>query len=74
MSEFKLFSDEKKKVDQLIAEGYRINTVKETLDGDEVEFIHPKGEQPIPFFIQTAEGRKYYVNLIKALQKPHYSG
>lgn len=74
MSEFKLFRDEKHKIDQLIAEGYRVSTVKETLDGDEVQFIHPNQEQPILFRVQTAEGRKYFVNIIRALQKPHYSG
>lgn len=65
MSEFKLFTNEKQKVDQLIAEGYRIHTVKETLDGDDVEFIHPNQEQPILIRIQTAEGRKYFVNILK---------
>ncbi len=73
MSEFKLYMVEKQKIDEFIAEGYRISTVKETWNGDEVEFIHPHQDQPILLRIQTAEGRKYFSSIIKTLQKsaPH---
>lgn len=57
MSDYKRFIKEKEKIEALIQDGYRIMAVKETLEGDVVEFKRHLEEKEL--HLSTAEARKY---------------
>ena len=57
MSEHLLSLDEMKQVDDYLASGYQIHSVRENLSGMFVEF---KRQEEICLQITTAEARKYF--------------
>ncbi|MEH7479838.1 hypothetical protein V7157_01780 [Neobacillus drentensis] len=71
MSDYQQFLDERDKIDFLFQKGYRINGVKEHLNGATVEFLHPKGNVFETLLIGTANARKYFTNLL--LKQNHTS-
>ncbi|WP_203364302.1 hypothetical protein [Bacillus sp. REN10] len=74
MSSYQEFQAEKQKIDQLYEKGYVITHVHENLSGAFITFERPKGKgnhqsRKIKLHILTADGRKYFSNLIIARQK-----
>ncbi len=70
MSDYKLFLQERNKIDSLIEQGYKIKAVIENLNGAYVEFErHADSEQDATYetlHITTADARKYFsVKLIE---------
>jgi len=65
MTSYKEFLIEKGQIDSLIEKGYKINNIRETLDGAFVEF-ESQGETVnlITLHIMNADTRKYFVSLL----------
>lgn len=65
MTSYKEFLIEKGQIDSLIEKGYKINNIRETLDGAFVEFEN-EGETVnlITLHIMNADTRKYFVSLL----------
>ncbi|MFL6563166.1 MAG: hypothetical protein ACJ8MO_44600 [Bacillus sp. (in: firmicutes)] len=64
MSDYQQFLAERDKIDFFIQKGYRINGVKEHLNGSTVEFVHPKGNVSETILVGTADARKYFASLL----------
>lgn len=62
MSDYKGFLKEKNAVDELIQDGYRIIAVKETLEGDFIEFERHLERKEL--HLLTADARKYIGTII----------
>ncbi|GAB7388726.1 hypothetical protein BSNK01_25640 [Bacillaceae bacterium] len=74
MSEYRRFLQEKKRIDELIAQGYEISGVEENLSGAFVEFVLPDAGEGHPqkrqrLHILTADARKYFSTLLIARQR-----
>ena len=67
MSDYKGFIKEKNRVDTLIQDGYRIIAVKETLEGDFVEFERHLEREELQLL--TAEARKYIGTIIVEVKR-----
>lgn len=69
MSGWQEYMEEKAKIDDLIAKGYRVAGVTELFDGDDVKFVRDSGGdalQTIELRLQTADGRKYLGSVLIA--------
>ncbi|MGG0175910.1 hypothetical protein [Gottfriedia acidiceleris] len=65
MSTYKEFLIERNQIDSLIKKGYKINNVRETLDGAYVDFENQEEEDRfITLHIMNADTRKYFGSLI----------
>ncbi|MDQ0201388.1 hypothetical protein [Neobacillus ginsengisoli] len=64
MSEYQQFLDERDKIDFFIQKGYRINGVKEQLNGDSVGFLSPNGNITETILIKNPNARKYFSSLL----------
>ncbi|UPM53366.1 hypothetical protein [Gottfriedia acidiceleris] len=65
MSTYKEFLIERNQIDSLIKKGYKIKNVRETLDGDYVDFENKEeDEKLITLHIMNADTRKYFGALI----------
>ncbi|ADU29580.1 hypothetical protein [Evansella cellulosilytica] len=64
MSDYQEYLSEWEKIDYLVEQGYRIVRVKESLSGDIVDFELSEKNGVEILHIKTAEGRKYYANLL----------
>lgn len=62
MSDYRGFLREKEKIDALLQDGYRVIAVKETLEGDVVEFERHIERKEL--HLLTAEARKYLGTII----------
>nr|WP_145404453.1 hypothetical protein [Paenibacillus xylanexedens] len=70
MSERETFEEEKRTIERLVAQGYRICSVREHLEGAHVTWGHPDlpGEN-VEQHVGTAAGRKWFSHiLIRQLQ------
>lgn len=66
MTSFKEFLEERNQIDSLIMRGYKIKTIRESLDGAFVEFENGKEiEENITLHIVNADTRKYFVSLLR---------
>ncbi|SDN01865.1 hypothetical protein SAMN04487897_101809 [Paenibacillus sp. yr247] len=65
MSEYEQFKLEKQKLDDFVAQKFKIVGVKEDLNGAWLDLEHPGGETANLHLI-TANARKYYVALLIA--------
>ncbi|OPH62039.1 hypothetical protein BC351_02030 [Paenibacillus ferrarius] len=65
MSEYEQFKAEKQKLDEFVAQKFKIVRVKEDLSGAWLDFEHPGGEQA-QVHVTTANARKYYATLLIA--------
>ncbi|MCM3788757.1 hypothetical protein RG959_04730 [Domibacillus sp. 8LH] len=75
MSDYKGFIKEKEAIDALIDDGYRIIAVRETLEGDFIEFERHIERKEL--HLLTADARKYIGTLIveaKRGSKNSYGG
>ncbi|KAA8785494.1 hypothetical protein EC604_16765 [Paenibacillus amylolyticus] len=71
MSEHEAFELEKLAIERLVAQGYRIYSVREHLEGAHVTWVHPElpGEN-VEQYVGTASGRKWFSHiLIRQLQE-----
>lgn len=64
MSEYEQFLAEKQQIVLLLKQGLRINKVTENLSGAFVDFVDPKEATLETLHICTAEGRKYFSNIL----------
>jgi DNA-binding transcriptional MerR regulator len=64
MTEHQQFLAERDKIDFLIQKGFRINHIREHLDGADVEFVHPEENIKETLKIGTASGRKYFSSML----------
>jgi hypothetical protein len=57
---------EKKKIDFLLYQGYKITKVTENFDGAAVEFERTgaNGQEKEVLFVQTADARKYFSSIL----------
>lgn len=68
MSEYKMFIEERDKIDYYLQKGYQIKSVTENLSGAFVDFYKKDGDKEMveTLHVITPEGRKYFsVMLIK---------
>ncbi|MCY9695077.1 hypothetical protein [Paenibacillus alginolyticus] len=63
MSEYVQFKLEKQKLNDFVAQKFRIVGVKEDLEGAWLDLEHPGGETA-NLQLKTANARKYYVSLL----------
>lgn len=69
ISPHKIFLEEKKKIDDLYSQGYRISNVNETLNGDYVEFTKINENDEVEkeeLLILNPDARIYFSTLILA--------
>ncbi|MCO7174897.1 hypothetical protein ACFP7A_04500 [Sporolactobacillus kofuensis] len=64
MHEFKLFTEEKREIDELLNKDCSIVRVQENLDGAFIQFT--QDDQTITLHIRTPDGRKYLTNQLSA--------
>ncbi|MDP4170636.1 MAG: hypothetical protein Q8906_08500 [Bacillota bacterium] len=64
MSDYQQFLSEREKIDFLMLKGYRIEKIKEDLNGSYVEFLHPEDRIKQTLHVATANGRKYFSSLL----------
>jgi hypothetical protein len=65
MSSFKEFLEERNQIDSLIMKGYKIKTIRESLDGAFVEFENEaEFEKHITLHIMNADTRKYFASIL----------
>ncbi|MDQ8735707.1 hypothetical protein [Paenibacillus sp. LHD-38] len=63
MSAYEQYAEEKGKIDSYMKQQYVITGVREGLSGDWLELKHPGGDEA-SLLIETADARKYFVNLL----------
>jgi hypothetical protein len=63
MSEYAQFKLEKQKLDDFVAQKFKIVGVKEDLEGAWLDLEHPGGETA-NLHLTTANARKYYVSML----------
>ncbi|WP_042456911.1 hypothetical protein [Neobacillus dielmonensis] len=64
MSEHLQFLAQREQIDILIGKGYRIQSVKEHLNGATVEFFDAEGNQQETLLVGNANARKYLSSLL----------
>lgn len=73
MSAYQEFAEEKEKIDDLVALGYKIGKVMENLSGAYVEFEHPNPPSHLAktkqLHILTADARKYFGTVLVLQQR-----
>jgi len=69
MSEYKVFLQERDRIDFLVQKGYKITNVTENLDGAFVEFENVAQDEQETLHIITPEGRKYFAVVLIKQQK-----
>lgn len=73
MAVYQEFAEEKEKIDNLIALGYKIAKVRENLSGAFVDFAHPNPpshlEKTRQLQILTADARKYFGTVLVLSQR-----
>lgn len=69
MSEYKIFIQERNRIDHLVQQGYKITSVIENLNGSFVDFDKGTEDEQETLRIITPQGRKYFaVVLIRQQQ------
>ncbi|MDR7073577.1 hypothetical protein [Fictibacillus barbaricus] len=63
MSDYQDYMLEREKMDYMMEKGYKIKDVMENLSGAFVQFEKSK-DDAVTIHIKTADGRKYFSNLI----------
>jgi hypothetical protein len=71
MSDYQQYLTEREKIDFLIQKGCRISAVREHLNGDSVDFIHPNGNVTETLLIGTANARKYFSYILMKQNQTH---
>ncbi|RDI45949.1 hypothetical protein [Falsibacillus pallidus] len=65
MSEYKEYIEERNLMDLLLEQGYLLKSVQENLSGAFVEFAKEEAHKDFKkIHVKTANGRKYFSNLI----------
>ncbi|WP_462413395.1 hypothetical protein [Neobacillus sp. Marseille-QA0830] len=70
MSEYQQFLAERDKIDFLINKGFKIQSVKEHLDGATVVFVDGEGKDKEILVIGNANARKYFSSLMVKQNQP----
>ena len=69
MSEYKIFLQERDRIDFLVQQGYKITNITENLNGSLVEFGKGTEDEKETLHIITPEGRKYFAVVLIKQQK-----
>lgn len=74
MSEYKIYLQERDRIDFLIGKGYKITNIVENLNGSYVEFgKDSEDDEKEVLHIVTPEGRKYFAVIFIKQQKAEVS-